>query len=189
MHPFLAYIRTFVDLPLAEWQQIERCLQREELPAENLILEQGNICRNLYFLEEGLVRFFVWKDGNDITKFFTQPPYCFTSQKSLTKQIPAKENIATIEKSIIWKMNERDAFGLLKLPSWSDFIRLLIQEVQDNTEEIMEALQQETAEERYSKMLIEEPELIRRVPLKYLSSYLGIAPQSLSRIRRKLSRA
>jgi len=76
---------------------------------------------------------------------------------------------------------------LYRLKSWTDFARKIIQEVQFFTEEILEELQTETAELRYEKMLKNRPTLLQRIPLKHLASYLGIAPQSLSRIRKKLS--
>ncbi|MCI4667129.1 MAG: Crp/Fnr family transcriptional regulator [Bacteroidia bacterium] len=189
MHPFQLYIKSFVNLPLEDWQEIELCLTRSEIPADTLLLEEGQVCSKLYFVEEGLLRFFVWNDGREVNKFFTQAPYCFTSQKSFRKQIPAKENIASIEKCVIWSLPYKDAFGLLRLASWSEFVRLLIQEVQDSTEDILTELQNQTAENRYKQMLEEEPRLLQKVPLKHLASYLGIAPQSLSRIRKKLARS
>ncbi len=76
---------------------------------------------------------------------------------------------------------------MYNLKSWTDFARKIIQEVQFFTEEILEELQTETAEFRYEKMLKNEPELLKRIPLNILASYLGIAPQSLSRIRKKLA--
>jgi len=84
-------------------------------------------------------------------------------------------------------MKREDAYKLLKIEAWSTFIREIIQEVQYNTETILEDLQNETAEERYSKMLEEKSVLLNRVSLKHLASYLGIAPQSLSRIRKKIT--
>ncbi len=67
-------------------------------------------------------------------------------------------------------------------------MRKLIQEVQYYTEEILQEIQTETAENRYIKLLESNPALLQRVPLKYLASYLGIAAQSLSRIRKKLAK-
>ena len=86
-------------------------------------------------------------------------------------------------------MSYEDAQRLLALNSWSNFIRLLIQEVQTFTEEILEALQTETAESRYRMMLQADANLLQRVPLKHLASYLGIAPQSLSRIRKNIRKS
>jgi CRP-like cAMP-binding protein len=149
-------------------------------------LQEGEICKYLYFLETGLLRFFINKDGNEITKFFTNAPYCFTSQVSFNNEKPATENIQAIEKSIIWQITLQQTNELFELKSWSTFARKIIQEVQFFTEEILEEIQSETAEFRYEKMLKNDAELTNRIPLKYLASFLGIAPQSLSRIRKKL---
>ena len=186
MHAFRKYIASYTPVSNVAWAQIQTCLKSVKVHRGDLILEEGQICRYLYFLEEGLLRFFVWRDGRDVSKFFTAAPYCFTSQRSFTARQPARENIEALEDSILWRISQEDAFKLLEVSAWSDFVRKLIQEVQFNTEEILEALQNETAESRYQKMLDNGDELLQRVPLKHLASYLGIAPQSLSRIRKKL---
>lgn len=184
MHPLRQFITNYTDLSGADWSQIDVCLVRQEIAKGTLILAEGKVCRYLYFLEIGLLRFFILKDGNEITKYFTDVPYVFTSQKSFASQQPARESIETLEDSILWRMTYEDAYRLLEISAWSTFIRKLIQEVQTYTEEILEALQTETAENRYRAMLTAQPSLVQRVPLKHVASYLGIAPQSLSRIRK-----
>jgi CRP-like cAMP-binding protein len=186
MHAFRQFIQNYTPLSNADWEQIAACLSRREVPKETLILEEGKTCRHLYFLESGLLRFFILKNGQDVTKFFTDVPYCFTSQKSFTSQQPALESIGTLEDSVIWQMTYADVNRLFELPAWSQFARLLVQEVQAFTEEILEELQTETAENRYRQMLLNNDPLLQRVPLKHLASYLGIAPQSLSRIRKNV---
>jgi CRP-like cAMP-binding protein len=186
MHPLRRFTTGYISLSDAEWNRIEACLTRREVTKGALLLAEGNVCRHLYFLESGLLRFFILKDGDDITKYFTDVPYMFTSQKSFTAQQPAKESIEALEKSIIWQMTYDDAFRLLTIDAWSTFIRKLIQEVQSYTEEILEALQTETAENRYRTLLATQPALVQRVPLKHLASYLGIAQPSLSRIRKNM---
>jgi len=174
-------------MPQSQWQAIEACLQRQEYPAQSTLLQQGQVCRYLYFLESGYLRFYTFKDGEDVTKFFTEPPYCFTSQRSLTQQAPAREGIETLTPSTIWLMPQQNAFELLEQPAWSTFVRLLVQEVQYYTQEILEELQSQTAEQRYLEMLETQAPILQVAPLKHLASYLGIAPQSLSRIRKKLA--
>jgi CRP-like cAMP-binding protein len=186
MHPLKKFMLDYVSLTEEEWLQIESKISCEKIVKDALILEQGSVCRHLYFLEKGLLRFFWWKDGEDITKFFTLEPYVFTSQKSFNDRMAAKESIQAIEDSIIWKMTYEDAHALLKLDSWNTFIRKIVQEVQYYTEQLLIDMQSETAEDRYKTMLQQSPELVQRIPLKYLASYLGIAPQSLSRIRKSL---
>ena len=186
MHPFQSYIAQYTALPPAEWKQIAACLRVQDYASGATLLEEGKICRKLYFLESGLMRFHVNRDGRDVTKYFTEPPYCFTSQRSFTQNLPATESIQAIADSRVWEMDKTDAFRLLdELPSWNTFVRTLIQEVQYYTEVILEDLQNKTAEERYAEMIRERSTLLEQLPLKYLASYLGIAPQSLSRIRKR----
>ncbi len=187
MHPFRVFINHYTCLTDTDWQAIERCLIREVVSSQTLLLEAGKVCRHFYFLESGLLRFFIWRDGTDITKYFTDIPYAFTSQRSFAAQQPAQENIETLEECVLWRMTHDDAYRLLDRPNWSTFIRELISEVQLFTEEILEAIQTETAENRYRQLLEANAPIVQRVPLRHLASYLGIAPQSLSRIRKKLA--
>ncbi|MGD1843035.1 MAG: Crp/Fnr family transcriptional regulator [Thermonemataceae bacterium] len=185
MHPFRVYISNYISIPEEDWQEIISCLTRKQYKSNTLILEEGKVCKKLYFLETGFLRYFTNQDGNDITKYFTEAPYCFTSQRSFTNNTPAEDSIEVLEDAIIWEMPQSDAFNLLRLPSWSEFVRKLIQEVQFYTEQILTAIQNKTAEERYVQMIEENNIILQKTPLKHIASYLGIAPQSLSRIRKK----
>jgi CRP-like cAMP-binding protein len=185
MNSFRQFIENYTPISDKDWASIAACFQAKTLEKEEILLEEGKICRHLWFIERGLLHFFIQKNGENSTKFFTEAPYCFTSQASFNAQKPATESIQAIEKSVIYQAHYDQIQDLFELKSWTIFVRKLTQEVQFFTEEILEELQTETAENRYEKMLKNEPELLQRIPLKYLASYLGIAPQSLSRIRKK----
>lgn len=186
MDTFRKFIENYTAISDNDWKEISVCFEKQVVAKDELLLQEGEICRHLYFIESGLLRYFITKDGNDITKYFTEAPYCFTSQVSFTAEKPATENIQAIERSIIWQTTLKEANDLLELKSWNTFVRKLIQEVQYFTEEILQEIQTETAENRYRKLIETNPQLLQRVPLKYLASYFGIAPQSLSRIRKKI---
>jgi len=185
-HPFRSFIQKYTSLPDTDWDEIEGHLEKRIFEKEDLLLREGEICQYVYFLESGFLRYFVWKDGEDLSKFFTSPPYCFTSQRSLSQNIPARESIEALERSEVWMMKAEDAERLFRLNSWSTFVRKLVQEVQHFTEEILAEVQNRTAEDRYRDLLQSGHMYLQKVPLKHLASYLGIAPQSLSRIRKKL---
>ncbi len=186
MNTLKQFIERYTIIPLNEWAEISSCFEKRIIDKDELVLEAGKICKYLYFVESGLLRFYINRNGNDITKFFTEAPYFFTSQLSFNSQQPASENIQAIETCVVYQISFQQSNELFKLKSWTDFARKITQEVQFLTEEILEQLQTETAEFRYEKMLINHPELLQKIPLKYLASYLAIAPQSLSRIRKKL---
>ncbi len=187
MHTFLKYIRQYHPINNQDWEQIASVLQFEQIEKNDILLPEGKICRYLYFVEEGLLRFFFLKNGKEVTKYFTEAPYLFTSQQSFTQNAPALESIQAIEDCRLYKIAASDADRLWQIPAWGLFIRQLLNEVQHFTTEIYTEVQTELAEDRYRRLLAEEPQLIQRIPLKYLASYLGIAPQSLSRIRKKIA--
>ena len=186
MHPFYAYIQQYTPMPPSDWTQIEPSLEALQVARNTSILREGDVCRYLYFLKSGLLRYHVNRDGEDVTKFFTVPPYCFTAQRSFSRSIAAEEAITTLEDSDLWRISRTDTYRLLTIPSWSNFIRELIQEVQYLTEQLLIDAQNKSAETRYRELLLAGNPLAQRVPLKYLASYLGVAPQSLSRIRKRL---
>jgi CRP-like cAMP-binding protein len=99
------FIETYTSLPTDEWKQIFECFEKRIIQKDEIILQENKVCGHLYFVESGLFRFYINKDGNDITKFFTEAPYFFTSQASFNSQRPATENIQAIEKSIIWQIS------------------------------------------------------------------------------------
>jgi CRP-like cAMP-binding protein len=185
MKAFRKFIEGYTHISAADWEVIQMAFERKEFAKNEIILEEGNICRHFYFLEEGIIRFFVFNDGNDITKFFTLAPYCFTSKNSFRTRTPAQESIQALDRTIVWQTTLNHANELLELKSWGDFTRKFVHEVQSYTEQLLLENKTETAEQRYGKLLVKHPDIIQKIPLKHLSTFLGIAPQSLSRIRKK----
>lgn len=187
MHPYRSFINIYHRITDAEWAAVEVRLVLKNVMKGEVLLPAGKVCRHVWFLESGLMRYYVDRDGVDVNKFFTVAPYCFTSQRSFNTGQPATESIEALENGVLWAMTKADVESLFTLPGWATFVRALTQEVQFFTEEILEDLQQKTAEARYREMLLTGDPLISRVPLKHLASFLGIAPQSLSRIRKRLA--
>jgi CRP-like cAMP-binding protein len=187
MNHFRRFIEIYTQLPDDELKVIEQAFERKEFAKNEMILTEGCICRHFYFLEEGLIRFFITHDGDDITKFFTTSPYCFTSKDSFRNHVPALENIQALTKVVVWQTTFNQANELLSLKSWNTFTRKFVHEVQTHTEQLVWEMKTETVEARYKKLCETYPELIKKIPLKHLSTFLGIAPQSLSRIRKKLT--
>lgn len=184
---FRQYIYDKVTISSTDWQRIYDVAEEIVVEEQAHILQEGETCRHLYFLHQGLLRYYVWKDGEEKTKFFTPANQLFTSPQSFSLQQPSLENIQTLAPSQLLRIHYDQVQTLYELvPAWSKFIRLILLEVSHWTDELLQESQQYTAHERYQLMLEHEPELIRQVPLKYLASYLGIAPESLSRIRKKI---
>ena len=80
------FIENYSTLTDNEWNTVESVFEKKIYNKNEIILEIGNACRYFYFLESGLIRFYNYHEGNDITKTFTIAPYCFTSKISFRKQ-------------------------------------------------------------------------------------------------------
>ncbi len=182
------FIEQYTGVPDDEWPFINEAFGRKLFAKNEIILQEGSICRYFYFLQTGLIRCYTLFDGTDITKYFTAAPYCFTSIESFTKQKPAEESIQTLEESVIWFATNDKLEQLKILNSWNEFSRKLLQEVQQFSRNSLLEIKTKTADQRYKELLINKPEVLQRIPLKFLSSYLGVAPQSLSRIRKNLTK-
>jgi len=105
-----------------DWSQIEPCLTYRMYQANRTILKPGTICKNLYFLENGNIRYFIDKDDEQQTTHEILPPFLFTSPHSFARQIPSLEGIQCIEESYLWIISRDDAYKLLEVPSWEKFI-------------------------------------------------------------------
>ena len=187
---FRTYVTDRVALRSTDWKRIRAVTDHQTVKANDLVLSEGAVCRYLYFLDRGLLRFFQWIDGEDKTKFFTFEQQLFTAQQSYHTQQPARETIQALEDSTILFIHYEDAQLLAQeLPAWSALIQQIRLQVSGWTEALLMESLNETAEQRYRRMLAEHPQRTQQIPLKHLASYLGIAPESLSRIRKKIAYA
>jgi len=186
MHPFCSFIHNYCTLTEATWQAVEKSLKVKNLKEGEHVLEAGEICQHLHFLAEGLMRYYIVRNGEEQTKFFTINPYLFTSQASYIREKAATESIQCIEDGTIYSLHKRDAEVLNDYADWCEFSLLIKEEVQGFTEAILENLQCKTPRERYVQMLENSAHWVHRIPLKYIASYLGIAAPSLSRIRKQV---
>lgn len=182
---FREFIDKYEVIPDAEWGIIAKYLSHKKYHKNSIILEAGEVCNYFYFLEKGIVRFFLNDDGNEITKFFTAAPFCFTAQHSFKNRVPAGDSIQALDELEVWRISWEAVDKIAYLKHWSIFTRKFVQEVQFYTEELLIETKSLSAENRYIRLTEKHPEIINRIPLKYLASFLGIAPQSLSRIRNK----
>ncbi|MCF8360982.1 MAG: hypothetical protein K9G70_00015 [Prolixibacteraceae bacterium] len=118
---------------------------------------------------------------------FCVSPYCFTSKVSFRNQTPAPESIQALDDCTLWKITYDQYKKLEKINSWNIFMRKLLNEIQEFVENRLLESKVFTAEKNYENLLKRYPAgLIQKIPLKHLASFLGVAPQSLSRIRNKL---
>ncbi len=184
---FKELLNQYINLSDDDWDTIKKDFQRQEFQKDEIILEEGKVCRYFYFFETGMIRFFCNIDGKDITKNFGTAPYCFTSKISFRNQTPARESIQALEETIVWRITYEQYKKLEKIDAWNKFMHKLINEVQEYVENRLLESKIYTAEKNYENLMERySADLMQKIPLKHLASFLGVAPQSLSRIRNNL---
>lgn len=173
-----------VILSKQQQENVRRLFKYQESPKDSLILNLDEICDYLYFIVEGIVRQYYCIEGKEITSRFafegdfTCSPYSFLSRK------PSKEIISCISDCKFFVTTYE---GLQYLydndPDWNRIGRLLIEHYFIELEERAFLMKAQAASERYDDFMQRYPELIDRVKLGHIASYLGVTQETVSRIR------
>lgn len=144
----------------------------------------GHTCKTIYFVKHGCVRIYYFKNDIDITESFEFENAVVARAESLFTGTPSRKAIQAIEDTVLIAINSNKLFKLFdSQPDLERLFRKIIENAYVNTVNRIESLQFYTADERYFNLLKDHPNILKRVPLKFIASYLGITPVSLSRIR------
>lgn len=167
-----------------ELELIQPYFERVELARDEVLLKEGQNCTSIFLVESGMLRNYYNKDGLDINLSFTFENQFTTSFEAYINREPSKITIQAMEKSIVWRINSR-AFTKEHGSSttFSTFIRRLVIRMLMVTEEHHNMMMMNAPADRYKYILDKKPELIKRIPLTHLASYIGITRETLSRIR------
>lgn len=168
----------------SEAKQAIRSLYKDIFVKKNELLQPiGHTCKTIYFLRSGIARIFYYKDGIDITEYFAFEGNIIARAESLFAGKPSRKAIQVLEDSEMIAINAPALFRLYdEFPEIERLFRLIFEEAYVDTINRIESIQFHSAEERY-RALMKEKDIIQKVPLKYIASYLGITQVSLSRIR------
>ncbi len=144
----------------------------------------GHTCKTIYFIEKGVARIYYIMDGIDITEGFFFENSIIARVESLFTGKPSRKAIQILEDAEIIAINANQLFKLYdNFPEIERLFRKIFEAAYVDTVNRIEGIQFHTAEERYKALISEAPNILMRVPLKYVASYLGITQVSLSRIR------
>jgi len=164
-----------------------KVIQIKEIAKKEIITKAGHLCKYAAYVSKGCFRFFKTnKNGVEYVTLFAFEDYWVGDMNSLMNREPAKMNVQALEDSTIMAINSRDFQSLIKTcPGFSEFTRIKRLKAYDAVLEHSVDVN-ESAETRYEKLLQRYPKISQRVPLYHMASYLGITPESLSRIRKNL---
>lgn len=142
----------------------------------------------LSFLESGIIRFFIPGIENDLTFVFAFDGWFVSAYDSFITRQPTTYEVETLTPSKLYRISYENLQMVYKETKFGNFIGRIASEylfLYKTKREL--SLIQKSAEERYLELFTEQPHLIQNIPQKFLASYIGITPQALSRIRKRIS--
>ena len=151
-----------------------------------LLLMQSQVCRKIFFVKKGCLRLYYIANEVEITVWFSFEHNSAIELSSFLSGAPSEYFIEAIEDSEILSLNKSELYSLYeKYPELERVIRVFWEDVILHLLKRLTTLQKDSAEKRYLD-LMKQPKYLQRVPQKYLASYIGVTPTSLSRIRKNL---
>jgi|ERR1043165_1721833 CRP-like cAMP-binding protein len=184
-------IQHFTDLPTADWQRLTDVMHEAEVKKGDFFLKQGKVCSHLGFLVSGVMRVYHLANDKEYTSYFnfgSRNPFV-SSYSSFVTRKPSHESIHALEDCKLAQISYDDLQQLYsESAAFQKLGRLIAEYNYTLAVERIYSLQHNTANERYVQLMDMYPNLINVVPHHYVASYLGVTPESLSRIRKELSR-
>lgn len=178
-----------VSVQEGELQLCKHYFTPKKLRKRQYLLQEGDVCNRLAFVEKGVLYSYSidTKGIQHVIQFALEGWWIADLYSFFTKE-PSKLNIEALEESELLLLDREQHQNLLKsVPAYETYTRILYQNAYVALQRRIEGTIGLSAEEKYSKLLAQHPYILTRVPLHLIASYLGITPETLSRIRKQMA--
>lgn len=184
----LQYIGSEHNFSQEETEAVKRYFEPVKFSRNTIIEEAGKIPGYLYYIVSGYLRlFYTDQNGNEVTTHINCPPGFFTSYSHFINATISEDYVECITDCELLRITKKDLDNLVReSQTMKDFSISVFQQSIAYNENRSRELSVLNAEERYLKLIKDYPEIIQNVPIQYIASFLGMKPESLSRIRRKI---
>nr|WP_315028555.1 Crp/Fnr family transcriptional regulator [uncultured Chryseobacterium sp.] len=185
----LAHIQNKVDMTDNQKLQVQSFFTLKKLRKKQYLLQEGDICKCLSFVSKGLLKsYFLDEKGIEHINMFAFEGWWISDFNSFVYQEKSVLNIDAIEETEVLMITLEDYEKiLLEIPVMDRYFRILYQNSLVTKDHRLIVSNSYTAEEKYLQLTQKNPEMIKRVPHNLIASYLGLAPETVSRIRKKNS--
>jgi CRP-like cAMP-binding protein len=182
-----AFVRHFIQPNEEEWKAFADILQEKTLKKKDMLLEGGQVCNFIGFINSGVIREYSFENGKETTLDFVSENQFIVDFQSFLRGVPSKQYLEALTSTelVVFK---KDAINALydKYKIWERFGRLIIEQVFCSMEAKRKQIIATTFEEQYHNFAAAYPQVVQQVPQYYIASYLGMTPEHLSRIRKKV---
>ncbi|WP_183564285.1 Crp/Fnr family transcriptional regulator [Mucilaginibacter sp. SP1R1] len=187
MELLIKAIKQLIAITTEEEAIVKGLFTELNLQSGEYLLEEGKVCRHVAFINKGLVRYFINDDGEERTMFFNREHEFVCNYLSFLPQIPSDKSIQALEPTQLYIISHDKLQRLYHdVKEGERFGRLAIEYVFLSAIQQLDSFYTDAPGVRYQQFLTHYPELTQRIPQYYIASYVGIKPQSLSRIRKRI---
>ncbi|OQP49736.1 Crp/Fnr family transcriptional regulator [Niastella yeongjuensis] len=178
----------FVPVGEPEKEIIATLFTEKQFKKGEPFLLEGKVCRQVGFISKGLMRYFLTRDGEEKTFYFAREYEFVSNYESFVPQIPSLKSIEALEDTTAYVISYDNLNRLYATMANGERMgRLIMEQVFVQALQNLNSFYSDTPEQRYEKLLQTHPDLQQRIPQYYIASCVGVKPQSLSRIRKRLS--
>jgi CRP-like cAMP-binding protein len=181
-------ITSIITLSPTEIEIVSALFKEKTYHKGDFFLAEGQICKQVGFVTTGLMRYYINHDGEDKTYDFAQENNFVCNYESFIPRTASTKNIQALEDCNVLQISYHDLQLFYKSISQGErFGRIVIEQVFIQTLQDLSSFYTDTPELRYEKILRKHPDLLQRMSQYHIASYVGVKPQSLSRIRKRIS--
>ena len=185
-----AYLEAVVGLEPQDIDALLACAKTVQLKKYEYLIQIGQRAERIGFVLKGILRSYYYADNADEITYCMLFPNTFVSAySSLITGKPPEESIQAITDVELFTISKEDLYSLadgnIRI---INFMRIMAEQAYVEQEARIFRLQRSSAQERYNKLLAEQPDYLQQIPLRYLASYLGVTQRHLSRIRSQLAK-
>lgn len=186
-HSLIKYFNHQLELLPEEVEFLLNHVPVIDIKKNEYLLKEKEISTAFYFVEKGLIRMYYLVDGVEKTTYFYEANSFVSSYESFTKQIPSKNYIQAITNAKVAVFNMEVVFEILKkFPRFESLSRIVMEEELSIYQEMISSFITMDAKQRYLNLLKIKPHLLLQVPQYQIATYLGVSPETLSRIRARI---
>ncbi len=183
---------TYLD-QIVPLEEREKAFVRTEIPIvtfskKEFLLKEQQVSDRFYFNISGMIRMFYTKDPDEVTTYFYQENEFISAYESFVRQTPSRLNLQAMEDTTVAEISLETSKAMLEFSGKFEVIaRIAMEEENIISQQIIASLLTMTPEERYDQLIEQNPTVLQRIPQHYIASFIGVRPESLSRIKKRVA--
>lgn len=190
METLIQTIKSFITLSPAEEEHVRFLFKEKQLSKGDYFVQEGKVCKHVGFIQKGLIRHFIDKDGQELTGEFGKEGQFTCNYASFLDKSASEENIQCLEDTSLLVISFDDLQVFYNtIAEGNKFGRLIAETLFVQAKRKIASMFCDPPEVRYLQFMQLYPDIQQRIPQYYISSFVGVKPPSLSRIRKRLSQS